>query len=248
MAAENPLWGQERIANELRLKLGLRISPRTVAKYLPKCPRGRPRGDQRWSTFLRTHAKAIVACDFFVAVTATFRMLYEFVVIEHGARRLLHLNVTAHPTAAWTLQQLRDAFGYEDRYRYLLHDRDSIFAKSLDESIERLALKVLKSPLRSPKANAICERIIGTIRRECLDWLIPVSEAHLRAILKDWRAYYNGARPHMALGPGVPDPAPAPTLASEENPRHRLGEHLVVRARSVLGGLHHEYSLIEVTG
>jgi putative transposase len=182
---------------------------------------------------------------FFVAVTATFRMLYVFVVIEHGARRLLHLNVTAHPTAAWTLQQLREALGYEDRYRYLIHDRDSIFAKSLDESIERLGLKVLKSPPRSPKANAICERKIGTIRRECLDWLIPVSEAHLRAILKDWRAYYNGSRPHMALGPGVPDPPPAPTLASEENPRHRLGEHLVVRARSVLGGLHHEYSLIE---
>jgi putative transposase len=109
MAAENPLLGEERIANELRLKLGLRVSPRTVRKYMPKLPPGRPRGDQRWSTFLRNHARAIVACDFFVAVTATFRLLYVFVVIEHGARRLLHLNVTAHPTAAWTLQQLREA-------------------------------------------------------------------------------------------------------------------------------------------
>ena len=107
-----------------------------------------------------------------------------FVVIDHGARRLLHLNVTAHPTAAWTLQQLREALGYEDRYRYLIHDRDSIFAKSLDDSIKRLGLKVLKAPLRSPQANAICERLIGTIRRECLDWLIPVSEAHLRSILR----------------------------------------------------------------
>ena len=248
MAAENPLWGEERIANELRLKLGLRISPRTVAKYLPKRPPGRPRGDQRWSTFLRNHARAMVACDFFVAVTATFRMLYVFVVIEHGARRLLHLNVTAHPTAAWTLQQLREAFGYQARYRYLIHDRDSIFANSLDESIERLGLKVLKSPLRSPKANAICERMIGTIRRECLDWLIPVSETHLRAILKDWRAYYNGSRPHMALGPGVPDPPATPRLDSRKNSRHRLGERLVVRARSVLDGLHHDYSLIETAG
>lgn len=245
MAAENPLWGEERIANEFLVKLGLRLSPRTVRKYMPKIPPSRPRGDQRWSTFLRNHARAIVACDFFVAVTVTFRMLYVLVVIEHGARRLLHLNVTAHPTAAWTLQQLREALGYEARYRYLIHDRDSIFAKNLDESIERLGLKVLKSPLRSPKANAICERAIGTIRRECLDWLISMSEAHLRAILKDWRAYYNGSRPHMALGPGVLDPPAAPTLASEENSRHRLGERLVMCARSVFGGLHHDYFLVE---
>ncbi len=122
---------------------------------MPKRPPGSPRGDQRWSTFLRNHARAIVACDFFVAVTATFRMRYVFVVIEHGARRLLHLNVTSHPTAVWTLQQLREALGYDDRYRYLIHDHDGIFAKSLDESIERVGLKVLKTPFRSPMANAI---------------------------------------------------------------------------------------------
>ena len=108
MAAENPLWGEERIANELLVKLGIRVSPRTVGKYMPKRPPGQPRGDQRWSTFLKNHAKAILACDFFVAVTATFRMLYVFVVIEHGTRRLAHVNVTAHPSADWTLQQLRD--------------------------------------------------------------------------------------------------------------------------------------------
>jgi transposase InsO family protein len=178
------------------LKLGMRVSPRTVRKYMPKRPPGRPRGDQRWSSFLRNHAKAIVACDFFVAVTATFRQLYVLVTIEHGSRRLLHVNVTAHPSAAWTLQQLREAIGWKDRYRYLLHDRDCIFAKSLDESIVRLGLTVLKSPPRSPMANAICERVIGTIRRECLDWLIPLSESHLRSILKEWVAHYNGARPH----------------------------------------------------
>jgi transposase InsO family protein len=245
MATENPLWGEERIANELRLKLGLGVSPRTVRKYMPRRPAGRPRGDQRWSTFLRNHARAIVACDFFIAVTTTFRMLYVFVLIHHGSRRLLHLNVTAHPTAAWTLQQLREALGYDDRYRYLIHDRDRIFAKSLDESIERLGLKVLKSPPRSPMANAICERVIGTIRRECLDWLIPMSEAHLRTILKDWRMHYNGSRPHMGLGPGFPDPPPALALASKPNSRCRLDERLVMRVRSVLGGLHHEYSLVE---
>jgi putative transposase len=248
MATENPLWGEERIANELRLKLGLRVSPRTVRKYMPRRPPGSPRGDQRWSTFLRNHARAIVACDFFIAVTATFRMLYVFVVIEHGASRLLHLNVTSHPTAAWTLQQLREALGYEDRNRYLIHDRDSIFAKSLDESIERLGLKVLKSPLRSPKANAICERAIGTIRRECLDWLIPMSEGHLRAILNDWRTHYNRARPHMALGPGVPDPPPETAVMKARRSRHRIRDGFVVLAKPVLGGLHHEYSLVPVAG
>jgi putative transposase len=244
MAAENPLWGEERIANELLLKLGLRVSPRTVRKYLPKHPPGRPRGDQRWSTFLGNHARAIVACDFFVAVTASFRLLFVFVMIEHGSRRLLHLNVTAHPTAAWTLQQLREALGYERRYRYLIHDRDRIFAKSLDESIERLGLQVLKSPLRSPMANAICERVIGTIRRECLDWLIPISEAHLRAILGDWRTHYNGSRPHMALGPGVPDPPAQAVRFQARESRHRIREGLVVLAKSVLSGLHHEYSAV----
>src|SRR5882762_1291231 len=119
-----------------------------------------------------------------LAVTATFRLLYVFVVIEHHSRRLIHCNVTAHPSAAWTLQQLREAVGLEQRYEYLLHDRDSIFAKHLDESIERLGVTVLRSPPRSPKANAVCEWVIRTIRRECLDWLIPLSELHLRHILK----------------------------------------------------------------
>jgi transposase InsO family protein len=243
MATENPLWGEERIANELLLKLGLRVSPRTVRKYMPKRPPGRPRGDQRWATFLRNHAKAIVACDFFVAVTATFRLLYVFVVIHHSSRRLLHFNVTAHPTAAWTLQQLREAFGFAGDYRYLLRDRDTIFAGSLDESIKHLGLTVLKSPAHSPKANAICERVIGTIRRECLDWLIPLSDPHLRSMLKEWVTHYNGARPHMALGPGVPDPPAGAVLRANEKSRHRLGARAVVCARSLLGGLHHEYSL-----
>jgi putative transposase len=243
MAAENALWGEERIANELLVKLGLRVSPRTVRKYMPKVPPGRSRGDQRWTTFLRNHARAILACDFFVAVTATFRVLYVFVLIHHGSRRLVHLNVTAHPTAGWTLQQLREAIGFEQGYRYLLHDRDSIFARNLDESIEGLGLRVLKSPRRSPMANAICERLIGTIRRECLDWSIPISEAHLRAILKSWASHYNRARPHMALGASVPDPPPKSAVLLTQQARHRVAEGLVVLTKSVLGGLHHEYSL-----
>ena len=213
MAAENPLWGEERIANELLVKLGLRVSPRTVRKYMPVRPPGQPRGDQRWSTFLKNHAKSILACDFFVAVTATFRMLYVFVVIEHGTRRLAHVNVTAHPSADWTLQQLRAVVGEEGARQYLIHDRDKIFAKHLDDSIRALGIEVLRSPIASPKANSICERVIGTIRRECLDWMIPLSEVHLRSILKVWVEHYNRGRPHSRLGPGVPDP-PRPPRSS----------------------------------
>lgn len=141
MAKENPTWGQERIANELLLKLGLQISPRTIRKYMPKPVPGRPRGDQRWATFLRNHARAIIACDFLVSVTATFRKISVFVVIHHGSRRLLHLNATTNPTAAWTLQQLRETIGFHDGYGYLLHDRDSIFSQRLDRSVEALALR-----------------------------------------------------------------------------------------------------------
>jgi hypothetical protein len=126
------------------------------------------------ATFLRNHAQAIIACDFFVAVTATFRMVYVFVVIHHGSRRLLHQNVTSNPTAAWTLQQIRETIGFHAGYGYLLHDRDSIFSQCFDRSVEALALRVLRSPPRSPKANAICERLIGTIRRDCLNWLDPI--------------------------------------------------------------------------
>jgi putative transposase len=217
-------------------ELDIRVCPRTVSKYLPWRPRRRPRGDLRWSTFLRLHAQGIIACDFFSAVTATFRQLYVFVIIEHRSRRLIHCNVTAHPTASWSLQQLREAVGFQERYDYLLHDRDSIFAHHLDESIEKLGIQVLKSPSKSPKANAICERVIGAIRRECLDWLIPLSESHLCSILKSWIPHYNAGRPHMALGPGIPDP---PTT----NLSHRCGETYALHARPILGGLHHEYFL-----
>ena len=243
MAAENPLWGEERIANELLVKLGIRVSPRTVSKYMPKRPPGQARGDQRWSTFLTNHAKAILACDFFVAVTATFRMLYVFVVIEHGTRRLTHVNVTAHPSADWTLQQLRTVVGEEGGHRYLIHDRDKIFAKHLDDSIRALGIEVLRSPIASPKANSICERVIGTIRRECLDWMIPLSEVHLRSILKSWVEHYNGGRPHSRLGPGVPDPPRGAAVLLKSESRHRLAAGTLVLAKSVLGGLHHEYSI-----
>jgi transposase InsO family protein len=243
MARENVLWGEERIANELLLKLGIRISPRTVRKYMPKRPHGHPRGDQRWSTFLKNHAAAILACDFFVAVTATFRVLYVFVVIEHGTRRLAHMNVTARPSAAWTLQQLREVIGDAESHKYLIHDRDAIFARYLDNSIRALGVEVLRSPVASPKANSICERVIGTIRRECLDWMIPMSEAHLRSILREWVTHYNGGRPHSALGPGVPGPPREAARGSKLQSRHQLAAGAIVLAKSVLAGLHHEYRI-----
>jgi len=247
MARENPVWGEERIASELLVKLGIWVSPRTVRKYMPKRPDGQPRGDQRWSTFLRNHARAILACDFFVTVTVTFRLLYVFVVIEHGRRRLVHVGVTNHPTADWTLRQLREVVGDEGAHRYLIHDRDSIFASHLGNSIQALGLKVLRTPFRSPKANSICERVIGTIRRECLDWVIPLSEAHLRLVLKEWVTHYNRGRPHSVLGPGLPDPPDGSATVQKLASRHRLGEGVVVLSRSVLNGLHHEYSIASVT-
>ena len=188
--------------------------------------------------------RAIITGDVFIAVTATFQVLYVFVVIEHGRRRLAHVNVTVNPTAEWTLQQLREVVGEEGEHRYLIHDRDRIFAKRLDDSIRTLGLEVLKSPVASPKANASCERVIGTIRRECLDWLIPISESHLRVILKEWVAHYNGGRCHGALGPGVPDPPRGAVLVPKSEARHRLAAGSLVLAKPILGGLHHEYSLV----
>ena len=247
MARDNPTWGQERIANELLLKLGLRVLPLTVRKYMPKPldpGRGRPARSQGWRTFVRNHAKGIVACDFCVAITATFRLLYVFVVIEHASRRILHVNVTAHPTAEWTLQQLREAIPSDHDHRFLIHDRDSIFSQALDQSIRHPGLRVLKTPPRAPWANAICERVLGTLRRQCLDLMIPLTENHLRCLLHEWVRHYNEGRPHMSLGPGIPKPPP-PLPGSLYTHRHRLPEHLRVVAHPILGGLHHEYRLEE---
>jgi len=185
MVKENVTWGEERVADELSLKLGVYVSPRTVRKYWPKQPdaTGRTRtSSQHWRTFVKNHAQGIVACDFLVAVTAKFHVLYVFVMMEIGSRRVLHYNVTAHPTAEWTLQQLREAIPSNHPYQFLIHDRDSIFSPDLDEGLKgSFGLRILRTPVRAPKANAYCERLIGTVRRECLDFMIPLNERHSAA-------------------------------------------------------------------
>ena len=241
MDIENATWGEERIANELSLKLGITVSPRTVRKYLDSfLPRGTT-GNQRWSTFVRNHARAVVACDFFISVTASFRILYVFVAMEIGSRRILHTNVTSHPTAEWTIQQFREFLEFDHPYRFVIRDRDAIFSPQVDSELRGFGIRVLKTPIRTPTANAYCERLIGTLRRECLDYLIPLSQRHVKAILKEYVAHYNRGRPHSALGPGIPEPPQAKVPASGH--RHKLPTDHRVKSIAVLRGLHHEYSL-----
>jgi len=241
VAQENPSWGEGRIADELSLKLGLFVDSRTVGKYLKQRRRPRQPSGQRWATFVHNHASDIVACDFFASVTATFQVLYVFVAIEIGSRQILHGNVTDHPTADWTRQQFREFLDGESSHRYLIHHRDSVFSAEVDAALNGFGLKVLKTPVRSPMANAYCERVIGSIRRECLDYLIPLHERHLKRILREFITHYNRGRPHSALGPGFPEPIQATVPASGH--RHRLPPGHRVSKSPVLGGLHHEYRL-----
>jgi len=189
---------------------------------------------------------AIVACDFMVAVTAQFQFLYVFVVLELGTRRILHCNVTAHPTAEWTLQQVRETMSNERQHGFLIHDRDSIFSAEVDDELGHgFGLRVLRTPPQSPKANAFCERLVGTLRRECLDFIIPLSERHLRRILREWVGHYNSGRPHSSFGPGIPDKGHTPVVrCSMTYCIH--GKTSRVIARPVLGGLHHEYAWEQV--
>lgn len=243
MARDNLSWGEERIAAELLLKLGLRVSPRTVRRYVARGTGGASRGasGQQWATFVRNHAHALAACDFCVAVIATFQVLYVFVALEVGGRRLLHINVTAHPTAVWTLQQFRELLAMPHTYRFVLHDRDAIYSSGLDAAVTAMGVRVLRTPAQAPQANASCERLLGTLRWECLDFPIPFGEDHLRRTLRVWQIHYNRGRPHSSLGPGLPEPdaeVPAPPITG-----HRLLRDARVVARSILGGLHHEHGL-----
>lgn len=158
-------------------------------------------------TLVQNHAKSILATDFFVGVTSNMRILYVLITMEAGRRKIVHFNVTGHPASEWTLQQFREVIQGDEGQRYLTHDRDSIYFAELDSGIQSMGLKILKTPVRTMTANAYCERIIGTIRGECPDFMIPLNERHLRSLIKEWKDNYNRGRPHSSLGSGIPDAA-----------------------------------------
>jgi putative transposase len=248
MARDNPTWGQQRIAAELVIKLGIEVSPRTIRKYQAEDPKGgraQAVRSQRWMTFVRNHARATVACDFFVSVTVHFQILSVFVLMEVASRRLVHFNVTSHPTAAWALQQFREAMDNDQGYRFLIHDRDNIFSQDLDLAVRAMGVRILKTPFHSPQANSHCERLIGSLRRDCLDFLIPINEGHLRGILRDWKTHYCQARPHASLGPGLPEPGDGLPVPLQKQ-RHQIPAGYRVSAKPILGGLHHEYRLEKI--
>ena len=233
-------WGEERIAHELWLKLGIRVSPRTVRAYWPGKGPWSDRCSQTWNTFVRNRARALLGRDFMVAVTARFQSFSIFVVMETGSRRILHCSVTPHPSAQWTIPQLREAISSDHEYRFLIHDRHATFSSELDVAIAALGLEAVKTPIRVPQANAFCERLLGTMRRECLDFMIPLNERHLRRIIREWVLHYNRGRLHSCLGPGIPDPRSATPPKAR---RHRFEEAERVKSTPVLAGLHHEYAL-----
>jgi transposase InsO family protein len=177
-----------------------------------------------------------------VVITARFQTLYVFLLMELGTRRIVHCNLTAHPTAEWTLQQFREAIPTDHAYRFLIRDRDSIFSMEVDDQLKAFGLRVLRTPARAPQANAYCERLVGTVRRECLDFMIPLGEKHLSKILLVWVRHYNQGRPHSSLGPGTPEPV---EMCLPQQPpahgRHFSARNCKVAARAILGGLHHEY-------
>lgn len=246
LAAENRVWSPRDIAENLKEKFGIVVSHRSVAKYLRLARHGNPdypRRGQSWSTFIRNHLGSTVACDFAVVSTLAFKRLYILVILELGSRRLLHINATAHPTAAWTMQQFREAIPSDHSYEFLVHDRDAIFSAGFDASIRAIGINPVLTPPQAPQANGFCERLIGTMRRGCLDHIIPVSERHLRGKLLEWKDYYNHSRPHMSLEGHPPDP-PDGSPAPEQPDRHSLSPHAKIICRPFLGGLHHDYRLV----
>jgi transposase InsO family protein len=230
MARENPTWGAPRIHGEL-LMLGFEISERTVSRYLA---RREPRpGDAAndWLMFLRNHREAIAALDFFTVPTITFRLLYCFFVIDHGRRRILHFNVTAHPTAEWVMQQLRETFSDADQRRFVILDRDSKFNREVIELLESSGINAVRTSVRSPWQNGVAERWVGSARRECFDYVIAINEAPVRRLAREYIAYYHADRTHDGLGKDSPS-----GRKTEAKP---AGAELVAVAR--VGGLHHRY-------
>jgi transposase InsO family protein len=227
MSRENPGWGAPRICSEMLL-LGYEVAERTVAKYMA---RTRQPPSQTWRTFLDNHVPDIVACDFFTVPTATFRVLYVFIVLRHDRRQVVHFNITTNPYAQWTAQQIINAFPYEDAPRFLHRDRDGIYGDYFKDRIESMGIDEVPTAPRSPWQNPFAERIIGSIRRECLNHVIVLGEVHLKRILTLYFAYYHDVRPHLSLNRNSPTPR-------EVEPPC---QGTVVSTPQV-GGLHHRYS------
>jgi transposase InsO family protein len=224
-AQENPRWGSERIRGEL-LKLGLVVSKRSIQRYRRRGP-AHPLS-QTWRTFLANHAHHLWAADLLTVQTLTFRTLYVLVFIAHGRRELVHLNVTANPTAAWVWRQVIQATPWGNKPRHLLRDHDAVYGRDFRARAGRIGIHAIATSVASPRTNAVVERFLGTLRRECLDHLIVLNEQHLRSVLGEFVQYYNLERPHRALRLQTPVPA----VRAVEGP---------VRSRPVLGGLHHVY-------
>jgi putative transposase len=224
LAQTNPLWRAPRIHGELQ-KLGVEVSERTVSRILRTIKRP---PSQSWKTLLQNHIGDIVAIDFFTVPTIRLRVLFVFLVIEHKRRRVLHFGVTEHPTAEWASQQVVEAFSERDAKRYLIRDRDSIYGRDFRSRVQMLGITEIMTAPRSPWQNAFVERLIGSIRRECLDHVVVVSQRHLCRLLKSYLAYYHRSRTHLALAKDSPEPRPI----------MRWGEIISIPQ---VGGLHHRY-------
>jgi len=224
MSVENPLWGAPRIHGEL-LKLGFEVAQSSVAKYRVK-RRGPP--SQGWRTFLRNHAPDIAAMDLFVAPTIGFDLLYAFVIIRLDRRDLVWINVTTNPTAEWIARQITEAFPWDDAPKYLIRDRDQIYGAVATRRLRAMGIRDKPTAPASPWQNGFAERLIGSIRRECVDHIIVLGEAHLRRILKSYADYYNGVRTHRSLNKDAP----------VSRQIQRTGS---IKSNAILGGLHHHY-------
>jgi transposase InsO family protein len=224
MSVANPLWGAPRIHGEL-LKLGIDVGQTTVAKYMAR--KRRP-PSQGWKTFLRNHANVVVSMDMFVVPTVSFRLLYGLLILRHARRELLWLGVTAHPSAHWIAQQLTEAYGWKETPRYLIRDRDSAFGETFIRRVRAMGIRDRPISPRSPWQNGYAERLIGSIRRDCLDHVVIFGEGHFRHLLHSYQKYYNEARTHLALRKDAPVPREV----------RAVGRVLSV---PILGGLHHQY-------
>ena len=227
MSLANRLWGAPRIHGEL-LKLGIEVAQSTVAKYMARSGRGR---SQTWKTFLHNHSSGIGAMDFLIVPTVGFRLLFVLVILRHERRRLKSLSVTAHPTAEWIAQQVTEAFPWDEAPDYLIRDRDASYGRVVAKRLAAMGIRDHPTVPRSPWQNFHAERLIGSIRRECLDHIVIFGEAHLRRILAAYTGYYNGVRTHLSLDKDAPS----------HRPIRRLGQ---LAAQPVLGGLHHQYCRI----